>query len=57
MPFSRTSDGKISQRAFGGLSSHFGKGPIHRTCCVADRTGHAMLHTLYGEVITRYLFF
>lgn len=50
MPFSRTPDGKIAQREFGGLSSHYGKGRIHRTCCVGDRTGHAMLHTLYGQV-------
>ena len=51
MPFSRTPDGKILQRAFGGQSYEFGKGgQARRCCCVADRTGHAMLHTLYGQV-------
>ncbi|XP_035209755.1 succinate dehydrogenase [ubiquinone] flavoprotein subunit, mitochondrial-like [Stegodyphus dumicola] len=50
MPFSRTSDGKIYQRAFGGQSYNFGKGgQAHRCCCVADRTGHSLLHTLYGQ--------
>ncbi|XP_044253323.1 succinate dehydrogenase [ubiquinone] flavoprotein subunit, mitochondrial [Tribolium madens] len=50
MPFSRTSDGKIYQRAFGGQSLKFGKGgQAHRCCCVADRTGHSLLHTLYGQ--------
>lgn len=49
MPFSRTDEGKIYQRAFGGQSLKFGKGgQAHRTCCVADRTGHSLLHTLYG---------
>ncbi|XP_017753072.1 PREDICTED: succinate dehydrogenase [ubiquinone] flavoprotein subunit, mitochondrial-like [Eufriesea mexicana] len=49
-PFSRTDDGKIYQRAFGGQSLKFGKGgQAHRTCAVADRTGHAILHTLYGQ--------
>ena len=53
MPFSRTEDGKIYQRAFGGQSLKFGKGgQAHRCCCVADRTGHSLLHTLYGRVIT-----
>uniref|UniRef100_A0A674CVV0 Succinate dehydrogenase [ubiquinone] flavoprotein subunit, mitochondrial n=1 Tax=Salmo trutta TaxID=8032 RepID=A0A674CVV0_SALTR len=51
MPFSRTEDGKIYQRAFGGQSLKFGKGgQAHRCCCVADRTGHSLLHTLYGRV-------
>lgn len=51
MPFSRTDDGKIYQRAFGGQSLDFGKGgQAHRCCCVADRTGHSLLHTLYGQV-------
>jgi succinate dehydrogenase (ubiquinone) flavoprotein subunit len=51
MPFSRMDNGKIYQRAFGGQSLDFGKGgQAHRACCVADRTGHAMLHTLYGRV-------
>ncbi|GAB6029588.1 hypothetical protein CHUAL_005331 [Chamberlinius hualienensis] len=50
MPFSRTKDGKIYQRAFGGQSYNFGKGgQAHRCCCVADRTGHSLLHTLYGQ--------
>jgi succinate dehydrogenase (ubiquinone) flavoprotein subunit len=50
MPFSRLESGKIYQRAFGGQSVDFGKGgQAHRACCVADRTGHSMLHTLYGR--------
>jgi len=50
MPFSRTTDGKIYQRAFGGQSYDYGKGgQAHRCCCVADRTGHSLLHTLYGQ--------
>uniref|UniRef100_A0A667Y6S5 Succinate dehydrogenase [ubiquinone] flavoprotein subunit, mitochondrial n=1 Tax=Myripristis murdjan TaxID=586833 RepID=A0A667Y6S5_9TELE len=50
MPFSRTEDGKIYQRAFGGQSLKYGKGgQAHRCCCVADRTGHSLLHTLYGR--------
>lgn len=50
MPFSRTDKGQIYQRAFGGQSLDFGKGgQAHRACCVADRTGHSMLHTLYGR--------
>merc|ERR1719431_943421 len=50
MPFSRTEDGKIYQRAFGGQSLQYGKGgQAHRCCCVADRTGHSLLHTLYGR--------
>ncbi|KAI5292808.1 succinate dehydrogenase flavoprotein subunit [Ascosphaera acerosa] len=49
-PFSRTEDGKIYQRAFGGQSKNFGKGgQAYRTCAAADRTGHALLHTLYGQ--------
>ena len=49
MPFSRTEEGKIYQRAFGGQSNDYGRGgQAHRTCCVADRTGHSLLHTLYG---------
>ncbi|CAI4034381.1 hypothetical protein SMKI_10G1700 [Saccharomyces mikatae IFO 1815] len=52
MPFSRTEDGRIYQRAFGGQSKDFGKGgQAYRTCTVADRTGHAMLHTLYGQAL------
>ena len=50
MPFSRTPEGKIYQRAFGGQSLKYGKGgQAHRCCCVADRTGHSLLHTLYGR--------
>jgi len=50
VPFSRTSDGRIYQRPFGGMTTHFGEGPpAQRTCAAADRTGHAMLHTLYGQ--------
>ncbi len=49
VPFSRTPDGKIYQRAFGGQSVEFGAGPVHRTCAAADRTGHAILHTLYQQ--------
>ncbi len=52
VPFSRTEDGKIYQRPFGGMTSEFGKGPpVARTCAAADRTGHAMLHTLYGQAL------
>jgi succinate dehydrogenase / fumarate reductase flavoprotein subunit len=51
VPFSRTADGRIYQRAFGGMTSHFGKGIAQRTCAAADRTGHAMLHTLYGQCV------
>ncbi|MDZ7629680.1 MAG: succinate dehydrogenase flavoprotein subunit [Parvularculaceae bacterium] len=51
VPFSRTDDGKIYQRAFGGMTKNFGEGPIQRTCAAADRTGHAMLHTLYGQSV------
>jgi succinate dehydrogenase / fumarate reductase flavoprotein subunit len=47
LPFSRLDDGKIYQRAFGGQTRNYGKEIVHRTCCAADRTGHAMLHTLY----------
>src|SRR5512147_2105851 len=50
MPFSRTEEGKIYQRPFGGMTTEFGEGPpALRTCAAADRTGHAMLHTLYGQ--------
>ena len=52
LPFSRTNEGKIYQRAFGGQSLEFGKGgQAHRCACAADRTGHAMLHTLYGQAM------
>jgi len=50
MPFSRTEEGKIYQRPFGGMTTKYGEGPpAQRTCAAADRTGHAMLHTLYGQ--------
>ena len=50
VPFSRTEDGRIYQRPFGGMTKEFGEGaPAQRTCAAADRTGHAMLHTLYGQ--------
>jgi succinate dehydrogenase / fumarate reductase flavoprotein subunit len=51
VPFSRTDEGKIYQRAFGGMTRNFGEGPIQRTCAAADRTGHAILHTLYGQSV------
>ncbi|MDE2578277.1 MAG: succinate dehydrogenase flavoprotein subunit [Hyphomicrobiales bacterium] len=52
VPFSRTEDGKIYQRPFGGMTTDYGKGPpAQRTCAAADRTGHAMLHTLYGQAL------
>src|SRR2546428_190626 len=50
VPFSRTEEGKIYQRAFGGMTTRYGEGPpAQRTCAAADRTGHAMLHTLYQQ--------
>jgi len=53
VPFSRTEDGRIYQRAFGGMTRNFGEGPVQRTCAAADRTGHAILHTLYGQSVRR----
>jgi succinate dehydrogenase / fumarate reductase, flavoprotein subunit len=49
VPFSRTEDGKIYQRPFGGMTTNFGEGTAQRTCAAADRTGHAILHTLYQQ--------
>ena len=49
LPFSRTEDGRIYQRPFGGMTTNYGKGIAQRTCAAADRTGHAMLHTLYQQ--------
>jgi succinate dehydrogenase flavoprotein subunit len=51
VPFSRTEDGKIYQRAFGGMTRNYGEGSVQRTCAAADRTGHAILHTLYGQCV------
>ena len=52
VPFSRTEEGKIYQRPFGGMTTHFGEGIAQRTCAAADRTGHAMLHTLYQQSLS-----
>ncbi len=49
VPFSRTDEGKIYQRPFGGMTTHYGQGTAQRTCAAADRTGHAILHTLYQQ--------
>ena len=49
VPFSRTEEGKIYQRPFGGMTTRYGEGTAQRTCAAADRTGHAMLHTLYQQ--------
>jgi len=51
VPFSRTEDGRIYQRPFGGMTTHYGQGIAQRTCAAADRTGHAMLHALYQQSI------
>ena len=51
VPFSRTEDGKIYQRPFGGMTKNYGNGIVQRTCAAADRTGHAILHTLYGQAL------
>ena len=51
VPFSRTKDGKIYQRAFGGMTRDYGNESVQRTCAAADRTGHAILHTLYGQAL------
>ena len=51
VPFSRTEDGRIYQRPFGGMTLDYGKGQAQRTCAAADRTGHAMLHTMYGQAL------
>ena len=51
VPFSRTKDGKIYQRAFGGMTKNYGNESVQRTCAAADRTGHAILHTLYGQAL------
>lgn len=51
VPFSRTEEGKIYQRPFGGMTTRFGEGTAQRTCAAADRTGHAIIHTLYGQAL------
>ena len=51
VPFSRTDEGKIYQRPFGGMTTHYGEGIAQRTCAAADRTGHAILHTLYQQAV------
>ena len=51
VPFSRTKEGKIYQRAFGGMTKNYGNDSVQRTCAAADRTGHAILHTLYGQAL------
>src|ERR1700712_5347890 len=51
VPFSRTEDGRIYQRPFGGHMTEYGKTPAQRTCAAADRTGHAMLHSLYQQAL------
>ncbi|HUI18414.1 MAG TPA: succinate dehydrogenase flavoprotein subunit [Alphaproteobacteria bacterium] len=53
VPFSRTPEGKIYQRPFGGMTTKYGEGIAQRTCAAADRTGHAILHTLYGQALKR----
>ena len=52
VPFSRTEEGKIYQRPFGGMTTNYGEGTAQRTCAAADRTGHAILHTLYGQSLS-----
>lgn len=57
VPFSRTKDGRIYQRAFGGMTTRFGEGSAQRTCAAADQTGHAILHTLYQQSLKRHVEF
>jgi succinate dehydrogenase / fumarate reductase flavoprotein subunit len=57
VPFSRTEDGKIYQRAFGGMTTNYGKGQAQRTCAAADKTGHAILHTLYQQSLKHHALF
>jgi succinate dehydrogenase / fumarate reductase flavoprotein subunit len=57
LPFSRTEDGKIAQRPFGGHTKEFGKGPVRRSCYAADRTGHMILQTLYQQCIKNQVHF
>ncbi len=51
LPFSRTKEGKIDQRRFGGHTKNFGQGPVRRACYASDRTGHMILHSLYGNIL------
>ncbi len=51
LPFSRTEEGRIYQRPFGGMTTNYGEGQAHRTCAAADRTGHAIVHTLYQQAL------
>ena len=53
VPFSRTEEGKIYQRPFGGMTKNYDNGVVQRTCAAADRTGHAILHTLYGQALKK----
>src|SRR5512136_3334968 len=57
LPFSRTEDGRIAQRPFGGHTKEFGKGPVRRACYAADRTGHMILQTLYQQCIKNQVHF
>ena len=57
VPFSRTEEGRIYQRPFGGMTTRFGEGTAHRTCAAADRTGHAMLHSLYQQSLKHHVEF
>ena len=57
LPFSRTQEGKIAQRRFGGHTHHFGEGPVMRTCFAADRIGHLILHTLYQQCMKHNIMF
>ncbi len=57
VPFTRTDSGHIYQRAFGGMTTHFGEGQAQRTCAAADQTGHAILHTLYQQSLKRHVEF
>ena len=51
LPFSRTEEGRIYQRPFGGMTKNYGNETVQRTCAAADRTGHAILHTMYGQAL------
>src|SRR5690606_41402306 len=53
VPFSRTKEGKIAQRRFGGHTRNYGEAPVRRACYAADRTGHMILHTLYEQHVKK----